>query len=315
MAEANEQAAEQGRLRGNLHVTPASLSDQHYLRTLGERLRALRAMRNLSRRELSERSGLSQRFIAQLELGGGNISVLRLRQLLAALGSDLMSLHIEPAERSMTADDLANRVHRAPPEIRARIAELLDMADAENVGDKAGRLAFVGLRGAGKSTLGEAVAKQLGLTFVELNVEIERSNGMSVGEIFSLYGKSGYRRLERLQLTEIATRHDLILAVAGGIVDNSETYEFLRRNFTTVWLHASPDEHMARVIAQGDRRPMAGNPHAMEDLRRILEARHNAYARADLAFDTSGELAAESAAKLVEALANRWPPVRSPSPH
>ena len=164
---------------------------------------------------------------------------------------------------------------------------------------------MVGLRGAGKSTLGKMTATRLGLDFVELNAEISRASGLGWTTVFALYGDDGYRRLEREQLRRIATRSGLILAVAGGIVDHHETYRFLRQNFTTVWLKARPEDHMSRVIAQGDNRPMAGSADAMADLNRILAGREAFYAEADATLETSDrtlEVSADELAALVEAL-------------
>jgi XRE family aerobic/anaerobic benzoate catabolism transcriptional regulator len=280
--------------------------DSDYLANLGQRVRALRKSQNLSRRELSERSGLSQRFIAQLETGAGNISVLRLKELMHALGDDIASI-VSDVRDGGTADALAKRVQMASRPVRARIAALLDEAGARaSSPQKSRRIALIGLRGAGKSTLGQMAAEALGLQFVELNSKLERENGLRVSEIFSLYGENGYRRLEREQLVQVAEHDSLVLAVAGGIVDNSETYAFLRAHFWTVWLRASPDEHMSRVVAQGDNRPMAGNPDAMVDLRRILSTRQAEYAQADAVYDTSGQAINDNAQQLTDLISERF---------
>jgi len=276
-----------------------------YLNKLGQRVRALRKSRHLSRRELSERSGLSQRFIAQLETGAGNISILRLKELMHALGGDISGIVSD--HHAENTDALAERVHAAPAPVRARIAALLDDGNviAPSI-QKSRRIALIGLRGAGKSTLGRMAAELLGLKFVELNSELERDNGLRVGEIFSLYGESGYRRLEREQVVRTAEHDNLVLAAAGGIVDSTETFAFLRTHFWTVWLQASPDEHMERVVAQGDNRPMADNPDAMADLRRILDTRRADYAKADAIYDTSGQTINESVEKLTDLLEKRF---------
>lgn len=283
-----------------------------FLEAVGARVRGLRTAHRLSRRALAERAGLSQRFIAQLEGGYGNISVRRLKTLVDALDGDLAEVVAGiSASASANADAacLAHRIARAPEPVKSRIFELLDTGSAD-VGDKATarRIALVGLRGAGKSTLGQLSAARLGLDFVELNAEISRASGLGVDEIFALYGGDGYRRLEREQLRRIAARTGLVLAVAGGIVDHHETYRFLKENFMTVWLKARPQEHMSRVIAQGDNRPMAGAADAMADLNRILEGREAFYAEADATLDTSDrtlEMSAEELATLVDALLNQ----------
>jgi XRE family transcriptional regulator, aerobic/anaerobic benzoate catabolism transcriptional regulator len=295
--------------QSTLEAQPTPMLDEgssSYLANLGQRVRALRKSRDLSRRELSERSGLSQRFIAQLETGAGNISVLRLKDLMHALGGDIASI-VSNGSDEVTADALAKRVQMAPGPVRARIEALLDETSELSASpQKSRRIALIGLRGAGKSTLGQMAASSLALQFVELNSNLERENGLRVGEIFSLYGESGYRRLEREQLVRVADHDNLVLAVAGGIVDNSETYAFLRAHFWTVWLQASPDEHMARVVAQGDNRPMAGNPDAMVDLRRILNARQANYALADAVYNTSGQTIEDSAEQLTDLLVKRF---------
>ncbi len=278
-----------------------------FLAAVGARVRDLRTAQRLSRRALAERAGLSQRFIAQLEGGYGNISVRRLKALVDALDGDLAEVVAGiPAPANAEAAHLARRIADAPEPVKTRILDLLDTGRFD-AGDKvaARRIALVGLRGAGKSTLGKMTATRLGLDFVELNAEISRASGLGVDEIFALYGDDGYRRLEREQLKRIATRSSLILAVAGGIVDHHETYRFLRQNFTTVWLKARPEDHMSRVIAQGDNRPMAGSADAMADLNRILAGREAFYAEADATLETSDrtlEVSADELAALVEAL-------------
>lgn len=281
-----------------------------FLSTVGGRVRDLRTARRLSRRALAERAGLSQRFIAQLEAGYGNISVRRLKSLVDALDGDLAEVLAGiPAPTNVEAARIARRIAAAPEALRSRILELLD-GDAAGLGTKTGtrRIALVGLRGAGKSTLGQMTARRLCLDFVELNVEISRASGLGVDEIFALYGDDGYRRLEREQLERIAARSGLVLAVAGGIVDHHESYRFLKQNFLTIWLKATPEEHMSRVVDQGDNRPMAGSADAMADLRRILAGREAFYADADATLDTSGrapETSADELADMVDALLTR----------
>ncbi|MGI9411382.1 MAG: helix-turn-helix transcriptional regulator [Hyphomicrobiaceae bacterium] len=250
--------------------------EAEYLSALGRCVRGIRQRRQLSRRELSELSGVSPRFIAQLEAGDGNISIIRLKRIADALETPLDA-------------------------IVALRAPALDEADG-----RGGRIALIGLRGAGKSTLGRKIAERFGLRFVELNREIESNNGLGVSEIFALYGGARYRQLERECLDKvIAGDGPMVLAIAGGIVDQPETYRRLLSSFTVIWLRASPDEHMARVLAQGDRRPVAGHPAAMEHLRGMLRDREPAYALAHNQFDTSGQSVGQSAAelcKLIDAL-------------
>ncbi|MEM9356556.1 MAG: helix-turn-helix transcriptional regulator [Pseudomonadota bacterium] len=266
--------------------------DQRFLSELGQVVRAFRQRRKISRKALSESSGVSQRFIAQLEAGEGNISIMRLKSIADVLGVPMEAI-IALRDEEEVAD--AYRLMRPlPSDSISQIAQRAADISGTN------KVALIGLRGAGKTTLGRRVAENLGVRFVELNTEIERLNGLAVSEIFALYGEPRYRQLEREALAEI-TKDDapLILAIAGGIVEHSESYECLLRSFVTVWLQASPDEHMARVLAQGDRRPVAGHPAAMDHLREILRARETAYARAHFALDTSGRKPEQSEAELM----------------
>ena len=169
------------------------------------------------------------------------------------------------------------------------------------------RMALIGLRGAGKSTLGAKLAEQIDVPFVELDREIQKGTGMPLAEIFSLYGQSGYRGIEKRTLERVMQEHNRgVLSIGGGVVSEKETYDYLLSNCYTVWIKAQPEEHMSRVIAQGDFRVMAGNDHAMEDLRRILESREPLYRKADMELDTSGDTVEESFSKLKMALENNF---------
>ena len=241
---------------------------ERFVADVGARVRAARRQAGIPRRVLSERSGVSQRYLAQLESGAGNISIGRLYELARALGRSVESL-------------------------------VSDVAPAH--GHKGRRIALIGLRGAGKSTLGERLAGALDLPFVELAREVEGNAGVAAGEVMALYGNEGFRRLEREALQRVVASTDaVVLAVAGGIVESAVTYELLLERFHTVWLRAAPDEHMARVRAQGDERPMAGDPQALATLESILRAREPAYARADRTLDTAGRAVEHSAAELIE---------------
>ncbi len=241
------------------------------LAAVGGRVRAARLAAGLSRRALSERSGVSERYLVQLEGGEGNASIAVLLRLALALDRRIEWFFGEDEKPAATQR----------------------------------RIAFIGLRGAGKSTLGRLTAERLGLPFRELNDEIEAMSGMAVNEIIALYGQEGYRRLERRALEQTVQKYDdLVLAVAGGIVANPQTFDLLLANYRTVWLQAAPEEHMARVRAQGDERPMAGNPDAMNQLRDILTEREAEYARADLSVDTSGRALDDSVSDVLKALAN-----------
>jgi XRE family aerobic/anaerobic benzoate catabolism transcriptional regulator len=266
---------------------------------LGDKLRDARAKRGQSRRLLAVESGVSERYLAQLEAGQGNVSILLLRQIATALDLSLTELLAEDsgedAELSLTTQFLK----RLPRQKLAAVHSQL-MRDYGNARDeRMKRIALIGLRGAGKSTLGAKLAKALSVRFVELDREIEREAGTSLSEIFLLYGQSGYRRYERRCLERVLEQSErAVIATGGSIVSEPGTYELLLSTCFTVWLKAAPEEHMARVIAQGDTRPMAGNDQAMEDLRRILEGRAMLYRQADVVVDTAGKSVEKSLADL-----------------
>ncbi len=223
------------------------------LEALGQRVRALRTERGYSLRELATRSGVSARFLVQVESGTGNISVRKLLALARALGSTPAAL-------------------------------------LTGAGGESGMpvIALLGLRGAGKSTLGRKLARKLRVPFVELDRRIEEAAGLSLAEIFTVHGEEYYRRLERDALDQVLTEgRPLVLATGGGIVNARGTFAILKRRALTVWLRAKPEDHWNRVVRQGDRRPMADNPEAMEELRRLLAERGPLYAQAAHAVDTS----------------------------
>jgi XRE family transcriptional regulator, aerobic/anaerobic benzoate catabolism transcriptional regulator len=256
-----------------------------FLRTLGERVRELRAQRGMTRRSLARESGVSERYLAQLEAGQGNPSILVIRHLARAFGILPEALVAENDPAPEGAGDRSARVQR---------------------------VALIGLRGAGKTTLGALLANERGVPFIELDREVERDAGVSLSTIFEFYGQAGYRRHERACLERLLdTEPRFVLATGGSIVSETLTFERLLAACTTVWISATPAEHMSRVLAQGDMRPMAGNREAMTDLERILAARDALYRRADVEVSTAGRSIDASLAVLRAAV-----PVHSPtSPH
>lgn len=253
---------------------PIVPDERAFLLQVGRRVREVRIARGLSRRALAAGSGVSERYLAQLESGLANASILVLQHVAQALD-------VGPAR--FISDDSSSSP--APAETRGR------------------RIALIGLRGAGKSTLGALLAAQVQAPFIELDREVEREAGIALAAVFELYGQPGYRRYERASLEAVLRDHPrFVLATGGSIVSERPTYDRLLDACYTVWLTASPDRHMERVVQQGDMRPMAGRPHAMEDLERILDVRAPLYERADRAIDTSDATVAESLAALAAAV-------------
>ena len=279
-------------------ASPPLGDDAVFLSSLGRQLREARERRGMARKVLSQAAGVSERYLAQVEAGEGNASILVLRSIAGALGiavAELLGERDGSVERR-----LIRRFLERLPEHRLEDVVFRLMRDfGQEEASRRRRIALVGLRGAGKTTLGGALARELGVPFVELDREIEREAGISLSEVFLLYGQLGYRRIERRCLERIIRAHEqMVMTVGGGIVSEPETYNALLLNCFTVWVRASPDEHMARVVAQGDLRPMQGNAEAMEDLKRILAAREPLYRKADATVDTSGERPEQSLPRL-----------------
>ncbi|HEY2187339.1 MAG TPA: helix-turn-helix transcriptional regulator [Caldimonas sp.] len=268
-----------------------------FLLALGERVRLLRARRGLTRRSVATASGVSERHLANLEYGIGNASILVLQQVATALDCSLAELvgdlSTSSPEWLMLRELLRGRSDAELRRARLSLATLFGVAGGDAARGR--RIALIGLRGAGKSTLGARIAEALDMPFVELSREIERIAGCSIREIHDLYGSNAYHRYERRALDETVRQHPAaVIATPGGIVAEPATFNALLGHCTTVWLQASPEEHMARVAAQGDTRPMAQSREAMADLRRILAGRSPFYAKADARFDTSGKSEDES---------------------
>lgn len=239
-------------------MPPLPPSPPAILDNLARQVRRARRVRQWTIRQLAERSGVSARFLIQLESGRGNISVKRLAELAAALdlpAADLLKPDVQTERRT---------------------------------------IALLGLRGAGKTTIGRRLARALRVRFVELDRRIEKAADMSLGEIFSLYGEEYYRRFERDALAQLmAENRPTVLATGGGIVTSPDTYALLKKSAVTIWLRASPEDHWNRVVSQGDRRPMVDHPEAMADLRTLLAFREPLYGKADQRIETSGRSVAE----------------------
>jgi XRE family aerobic/anaerobic benzoate catabolism transcriptional regulator len=279
------------------------------LRQIGERVRDLRAMRGMTRKVLARDADVSERFLADLEGGIGNASILLLNRLAAALALPVTALLATPAEPRADLARAVQLLSRLPPDRLQEAHQLLTrFAGALDSVARSRRIALIGLRGAGKSTLGRMLAADLNVPFVELDEKIENLSGIDTAQIHGMLGQSAYRRYE-LKALEAAVesaagddRAGVVIAAPGSIVSEPETYGYLLANCRTVWIKASPEEHMARVIAQGDLRPMAGNREAMDDLRRILATREPLYAQADVTIDSSGRSVEQTYGELTRAL-------------
>jgi XRE family transcriptional regulator, aerobic/anaerobic benzoate catabolism transcriptional regulator len=275
------------------------------LQRLGERVRNLRAVRGMSRKALAKDAGVSERFLADLETGVGNASVLLLNKLAEALALPLADILGDQGEGrpdlTLSIQLLAGLSDENLEEARKLLQARFIQESAASL--RASRIALVGLRGAGKSTLGAMLAKELRFRFVELDKTIEELSGMDTAQIHVMLGQSAYRRYERqaLEATVASSGNGIVIATPGSIVSEAQTYSYLLASCYTVWIKATPEEHMARVIAQGDMRPMAGNHEAMDDLRRILSSRDALYAKADAIVDTSGKTVAAALQNLRKA--------------
>jgi XRE family transcriptional regulator, aerobic/anaerobic benzoate catabolism transcriptional regulator len=272
-----------------------------FLAAIGREVRRHRAKRGMTRRQLAQASETSERYLAQIESGAGNPSVSVLRAIARALDLPAAALLPEPGARTaglgavfdLLAQVSENELPALVKEIEARVA-------LRAGADRARRIALVGLRGAGKSTLGRMLAQHLGWPFIELDRRVEEDYGASIPDLIEMAGTATFRRQERSALERVIAEHDAaIITTAGGIVSNPETYALLLGHAHTIWIKARPQEHMSRVMAQGDFRPMAQNRQAMADLVAILEARHADYARAEMNVDTSGKAVGQSFAELL----------------
>lgn len=260
-----------------------------FLVRLGERVRGLRNARGMTRKGLAAAAGVSERHLGNLELGVGNASVLILLQVAQALKStpaELLSEEVRSPEWLLIRELLANQDEATLRRVREAALPLLG-AGTQGAA-RPPRIALIGLRGAGKTTLGQMLAEDLDFPFLELSREIEKFAGCTISEIQALYGQNAYRRYERRAVEEtIQLYPEAVIAVPGGLVAEPATYNLILAHCTTVWLRAHPEDHMGRVAAQGDMRPMAGNREAMEDLKGILAHRTPFYAKAEIHLDTS----------------------------
>jgi XRE family transcriptional regulator, aerobic/anaerobic benzoate catabolism transcriptional regulator len=281
--------------------------DHHaFIAAIGRLVRLSRAKRGMTRRQLAQASGASERYLAQIEGGQGNPSVIILASIARALDVPIIELIPRSNGRTAAMAQILDVLGRVPVAELPDIADLLERRAGQDAApDRGQRIALVGLRGAGKSTLGRRLADTLGCPFIELDRLVEQDYGARIPDLIEMGGLATFRRHERVCLERIVDEHAAaVIATAGGIVSNPETYALLLRRTHTVWVKARPEEHMRRVMAQGDFRPMAQNREAMADLVAILDARHADYARAQADLDTSGDTVEQSLAKLARIAAN-----------
>jgi len=280
---------------------PAGRETDAYLHRLGERVRMLRNQRGMTRKALARHAKVSERYLAQLEAGLGNGSIVLLRRISRAIGLPVTQLVHEGAEPALDFVLLTQLLERLSPPALSEARDLLLQKFAEPSGDaRRRRIALIGLRGGGKSTLGKLLAERLNVPFIELDKEIEKRSGASLSEIFDMFGQETFRRAEREALDDVLRRHEsFVIATSGSIVTEPGTLELLLASCLTVWVKAEPQEHMKRVMAQGDMRPMANSARAMADLISILRSREPLYAKAEIALSTSGRTPEQAAAELL----------------
>ncbi|HTA47473.1 MAG TPA: helix-turn-helix transcriptional regulator [Bryobacteraceae bacterium] len=280
------------------------------LKSLGDRVRQARARRGMTRKQLARDSGVSERYLAQIESGKGNISVLVLRQLANALNLPVDVLLVEGPEPPVELVHTVEFLRRLPlADLKLARQMLLHQFGGVDPAARHRRIALIGLRGAGKSTLGAALADRLEMPFLELGRLIEQESGLTLDLIFDFHGQAGFRDFERKCLEDVLQRHPcFVLATGGSLVSEPGTFERLLSSCFTVWVRTSPQEHMQRVIAQGDMRPMSNNRDPMSDLERILAEREVLYSKADIQVDTAGHSLDESLEALIQSL--RDTPVR-----
>lgn len=284
---------------------PTQVTDTDlYLQRLGERVRTLRNQRGMSRRVLAQHAKVSERYLAQVETGKGNGSIVLLRRIARALGLPVVQLVGEGAEPSLDMVLLTQFLERLPSHALTQARELLLRTFSEPSEDlRSRRLALIGLRGGGKSTLGRLLAAQLDVPFIELDREIERMSGASLSEIFDMFGQETFRRAEREALQNVLHEHrSFVMATGGSIVTEPGTLELLLSSCFTVWVRAEPSEHMQRVMEQGDMRPMAHSARAMEDLMAILKSREPLYAKAAAELTTTGKTPEQNLVELLRVI-------------
>ena len=284
-------------------TAPSDGGSDTYLLRLGDRVRVLRSQRGMTRKALARHADVSERYIAQLEAGLGNVSIQLLRRIARAIGTPVTQLVHEGAEPALDLVLLSQFLERLPPAALVEARKLVTERFGSPSEDRR-RIALIGLRGGGKSTLGQMLANRLDVPFIELDREIERRSGATLSEIFDMFGQETFRRAEREALDDVLRQHPhFVVATSGSIVTEPGTLELLLASCFTVWVRAEPEEHMKRVMEQGDMRPMANNARAMEDLESILKSREPLYAKAEAVVATTGKTPEQNLAELLRVIA------------
>jgi XRE family transcriptional regulator, aerobic/anaerobic benzoate catabolism transcriptional regulator len=304
-----EQATKKLQQKGVPQQDDPAVDTAVFLAAIGAEVRRNRAKRGMTRRQLAQASDISERYLAQIESGAGNPSVSVLRAIARALDLPASALLPETSARPIALDNILELLAQVPEgELPALAKDIEARVSRSENADRARRFALVGLRGAGKSTLGRMLARHLGWPFIELDRLVEEDYGASIPDLIEMAGMATFRRHERAALERvIAEREAAIITTAGGIVADPETYALLLRRTHTVWIKARPEDHMSRVMAQGDFRPMAQNREAMADLVAILDSRRADYARAEAEVDTAGDAVERSFSKLLHVVASLVP--------
>ncbi|WP_207063231.1 helix-turn-helix transcriptional regulator [Motiliproteus sp. SC1-56] len=281
-----------------------------YINQIAKLVRGMRAQRGMTRKVLSQHSGISERYLAQVELGKANMSVSLLWRLAEAMNVGINDILPYDCRTCIEHDPLQQLLRGLNPEQERRAYDLLRQEfagePAANGAQACRAVALIGLRGAGKSALGRLLAEKYGVPFVRLGAVIETLGGLDMQELLTLHGQKAYRKLERQAIDYVLENYErVVLEIGGSLVSERETYDYLRRRFFTVWLRALPEEHMSRVMAQGDLRPMAASQKAMDDLKLILSEREPFYSEAHAQVDTSGRALEACAEELIEKCAAR----------
>jgi len=282
------------------------VEEEAYLRLVGERVRLERARRGMSRKSLSQASGVSERYLAELERGTGNASLLVLREIAAAMDLRVTDLASESPERPLDLTLAIQLIEQLPVSDLPEVRRILMARFGRPAASTKGRIALIGLRGAGKSTLGQEASKVLGIPFVELDREVERASGMDLADIFAVHGQVVVRKLELECLESVVDAHPRVLiAAGGGIVTSPEAFDLLLSSCFVVWVKAAPESHINRAVRQGFLKPAGTGRRALEEFKHVLEMRAPLYARADAVIDTTDKTAEEALSMLVRLVKER----------